>query len=496
MSHQPVAHPDWKAPTGDGEYLIWPTAEELLRQASQTHRRLEHENGVKIQNVPLAELRRRQRQIMGVEAHQPLIASGHQTELYHPGVWVKDVLSWQAAKKLGGVAYHIAVDTDHPKHITLRWPGGSAPITDDPRLTGAAWSGLLVAPGSAYLNELTTLLTGAAAQWTFSPLIFDFLAALARESVETRSLSTALTLAIFNDEYLGVRQMPILSSMLFVSPVFLAFAHHIIAHAAEFAVKYNAALAEYRRANGIKSKTRPMPDLAAGEDWCEIPFWQDQLQSQSRSRARVERRDGTWRLMEFAFDPGADAWEAADKLMAFLLQRDLRLSARALTLTLFARLLMADQFVHGIGGARYDQVTDALAASYFGIEPPPFCVTTATLYFPEAAGRSRVCLPCLQMEGHHLAHAVLGEGKKKWLERIAAAPRRSAERQAAFSQMHGEIAAVGRNRAELKKWEDRYEDALRRDTQEQGWFDRELFYAMQPKERLSQLIAKYESVFA
>ena len=52
----------------------------------------------------------------------------------------------------------------------------------------------------------------------------------------------------------------------------------------------------------------------------------------------------------FAFDPAADGWDAADRLAAFLRRHDLRLAPRALTLTLFFRLLLVDQFVHGIGG--------------------------------------------------------------------------------------------------------------------------------------------------
>ena len=74
---------------------------------------------------------------------------------------------------------------------------------------------------------------------------------------------------------------------------------------------------------------------------------------------------------------------------------------------MFMRLLLVDQFVHGIGGGRYDQVTDRLIASYFKIEPPKFSVTTATLFFPGAATRERVCMPCILRDGHRLKHAVV-----------------------------------------------------------------------------------------
>jgi hypothetical protein len=44
-------------------------------------------------------------------------------------VWVKDALINSIATKLNGAAYHVAVDTDAPKHLHLRWPGESIPIT-------------------------------------------------------------------------------------------------------------------------------------------------------------------------------------------------------------------------------------------------------------------------------------------------------------------------------------------------------------------------------
>jgi hypothetical protein len=496
MSDQVAAQADWKAPQGDGDLLIWPRGNQLLEQAAHTHDRLGAETGARIQNVPLADLRSRQRQSLGIAPDEIAIFSGHQTELYHPGVWAKDVLSSIAARKLGGGAYHVAVDTDQPKHISLRWPRGSAPITDDPRMSSAAWSGLLNTPSPAYLNELHTLVAGAARDWSFSPLIFDFLSKLAHQSVQSPSLSADMAEAMRDlDEQLGVNHRAILASSLFDGPAYLAFVHHLMARAGDFAPQYNTALAEYRRAAGIKSATRPMPDLVIGDNCCEVPFWQDDLNAAARSRGRVKKLDGQWALLDFRFDPALDGWEAAHRLAEFLQQHRLRLSPRALTLTLFMRLFMADQFVHGIGGARYDQVTDTLISRHFRIPPPPFCVTTATLFFPEAAGQSRVCLPCMQVDGHRLSHAVLGPEKTPWLTRIAAAPRHSPERQAAFAQMHGTLAKARPDHAGLRKWEAAYKEATQQHTREQAWFDRELFYAIQPADRLSNLIARYDAAF-
>ena len=56
--------------------------------------------------------------------------------------------------------------------------------------------------------------------------------------------------------------------------------------------------------------------------------------------------------------------------------------SRALTNTLYARLFVADLFIHGIGGGKYDELTDAIIHRYYGFEPPRFMVLSATLLLP------------------------------------------------------------------------------------------------------------------
>jgi len=62
--------------------------------------------------------------------------------------------------------------------------------------------------------------------------------------------------------------------------------------------------------------------------------------------------------------------------------RGLKVRSRALTTTLYSRLLLGDLFIHGIGGAKYDELTDELIRLFYGLEPPAFLVLTATLFLP------------------------------------------------------------------------------------------------------------------
>jgi hypothetical protein len=495
LSSQRSGYADWKAPAEDGRTLIWPEPRDLLSDAVANNRHLRRADAARVQDVPLPELRQQLRAWLGqADPDKPLIATGHQTELYHPGVWAKNALIDAVAEKLGGAAFHFAVDTDEPKHLLLRWPGGSAPLGDDQEK--AAWSGLLRPPAPARLERVARELDAAASHWDFRPVAGDFLASLRRQSAESETLPRALTAAAHEVDWgLGLRHHAMLFSPLCQSEPYLTYVCHVLGRAEEFAGHYNAALDDYRRENRIRTPGRPMPNLGVSGDTCEVPFWLDSLADGTRVRASVRRRGEAWALRlpdgsEFAFRREAGAGAIVPELARWARQNRVRLAPRALTLTMLLRLLFADQFVHGIGGGRYDQVADSLIARHFGIEPPRFAVTTATLYFPEAVGRARVCVSCVLQEGHRLRHGVLGDEKDKLVAAIDAAPRRSVERSVLFHEMHRKLDAAA-NHPAVRQWEHRLEEAEQRDREEKDLFDRELFYALQPRERLEGLIQHY-----
>src|SRR5205085_255996 len=130
---------------------------------------------------------------------------------------------------------------------------------------------------------------------------------------------------------------------------FARFVSHTVGDAARFRECYNRAVNAYRAAHGIASRNHPVPDLAAGE----LPFWEWSPRSDRRGRL-VEGRP---------VNPA-------------------HVRPRALTLTLFARVCLGDFFVHGIGGGKYDEVTDAIVRDYLGLEPPAYQVLSATLHLP------------------------------------------------------------------------------------------------------------------
>jgi hypothetical protein len=133
-----------------------------------------------------------------------------------------------------------------------------------------------------------------------------------------------------------------------------------------------------------------MPDLtvrhdAAGE-WVEVPWWMWSKDDPRRRRVYANTDTAgalalsdleTVRVeLPIAADTSPAKWVDALSRME---EHALRLRPRALVTTLVARLLVADVFVHGIGGAAYDHLTDAIVRRLTGCDPPRHAVVSGTL---------------------------------------------------------------------------------------------------------------------
>jgi hypothetical protein len=489
------SYADWKAPRADGQTLLWPTMPELAGALAARHH--DAADAIRLHGHSLADVRKQVRQFVGHDTDAPLIVTGHQAELHHPGVWAKNVVIDALARKFSGRAVHLCVDTDQPKHLSLRWPGFTMPITDDPHLSRAAWTGLLAAPSPAHLDEIDR----AASTLNYESLLPATIASIRKTSLdghEGTELPASLAMAMHAVDWsLGLDYTVLTLSPLLESDGWLTFASHVLSSAPAFGKAYNEALADYRSGAGITSHSRPIPDLVFTDKSIECPFWLDELDTSKRHRATIELRSGQAYLHHpytddaVALDASADAEQAVATLRKFLRSRRLRLAPRALTLTLFVRLFLADVFVHGIGGGRYDQVTDRIIAGYFRCAIPRFAVSTATLLNPGSVGRERACLACVVREGHSLKHAL--PGKQSLVQAIAAAPRKSAQRTQLFSQLQRDLLSYRQNATSIKQWAARLEQTRVSAAEDAVIFDRELYFALQTRPRLEGLIQRFRS---
>lgn len=326
-----------------------------------------------------------------------LAVTGHQPSLFHPGVWVKNFAVHQLAEQTGGIGLNLVVDTDTFSSSRMRVPTGDADqptiqsIPFDAEQPAQPWENVNIRDAGVF-QSFPGRVRQAMASWPFTPLLAEFWPRMAESSCRTSRLADCLTGARHRlERRWGLRNLELPISQLCCSDPFLWFASHVMAHLPRFRRIYNDVLLQYRQVNRVRSRTHPVPELATKDDWLEAPFWVWRSGEWRRKHAFVKQMqqqvllsDGVDVLARLPLTPGQDASRAVEVLRELPAQ-GIHLRTRALTTTLFARLCLSDLFVHGIGGAKYDEMTERIIARFFQLKPPAFLTLSATAHLPLAA---------------------------------------------------------------------------------------------------------------
>lgn len=396
----------------------------------------------------------------------PLLTGGHQPELFHTGVWLKNFAVHQLGQRAGGTGLNLIVDNDLMPATSIAAPAGSLQVPHFSRLAFDADQPLLpwedaIVRDPEQLKTFGDRAGQAMSAWGIEPLLTaDWPGALAQsQQGRAKRLDEIFAgLRIRRERVWGVRNLELPLSQLCESLAFRRFAVTALRGAGPWRAAYNSVLHEYRRINRIRSRSHPVPDLAEEDDWIEAPFWIWKAGAVRRERLFVRQRRDQLELR--LRDEVVDAWslagdphgEKAAEALGTWSARGLKLRTRALTTTLFARLCLADLFVHGIGGAKYDEMTDQLFGELLGAPTPELAVVTGTLHLPLGserrpidAGKLKQALrDCVQNPERHL-HAQANEAARELLQekRLLIEQQEAAERGAA---PQGRSLLAGRQR--------------------------------------------------
>lgn len=394
---QPLTKMELEIPQGSGEVLCIPPAPEFSSVAQQNAVLLA-DAPLQFAGVPLRELRERVRRhvlekaaaytrALGIDPRRPevdglLFVTGHQPFLFHPGIWIKHLLVDRLAS--GGItALTMPVDSDAAEEIGADVPRMNAGLHRvRERLVQAAAEvpyEVISPPALGAWNEFLSRLAGHLRTLPEAEVLEVFQAFVRRTAALDGAPEIGTFLTMARRRYEGDRrylELPV--SRMADTPEFRQFVLHIIRDSERFADCYNKHLDAYRERYNIRTTAQPFPDLEVYGTRIELPFWL--LQNGRRQPLFAERQPRSWRLWaegeSIATIPDGDGAEALDSMPV---------RPRALTLTAFTRLCLADLFVHGVGGGRYDRATDEVIREYFGIAPPAYAVVTATLHLPLAA---------------------------------------------------------------------------------------------------------------
>jgi hypothetical protein len=323
-------------------------------------------------------------------AESPVFIAGHQPQLFHPGVWYKNFVLGELAREYGGVAVNLVIDSDAMRSAAIRVPTGTV---TNPRLETIPFD---QAGGETPYEEHAILdrpffesfgarVCEAIENISPNAMIREFWPKAIERSRHQNNLGLAISQArhVVEGEW-GSTTLELPQSRLCELPGFRRFAIQLLNDAARLRSVYNEAAAEYRSVNHIRSKAHPVPDLATYDGWTETPFWIWTVDQPRRRRLFAQCVGGEVRLtdresLDLSLSRSPEA--AVDQLEAFE-RRGIKVRTRALITTMFARLMLGDLFIHGIGGAKYDQVTDAIIRRFFEMEPPAYSTVTATLRLP------------------------------------------------------------------------------------------------------------------
>ncbi len=400
-----------RVPREDQSVLTHPPLDNLLTTIDE-NRNLARNADISVQGKPLSSLQKEMRvavldaaasytqQLTGtmpiVGAPETLIVGGHQPALFHTGVWVKNFAINALANRTSGASVNLVVDNDLLSNNELRIPQGPVEelsvttIPFDSVHTKEPWEEAIVQDRQLF-ESFAERVANAMQPWNVDPLISEMWPAAIEQLGHSDRLADCLTAARHKTERKwGCENLELPMSRLFVLKPVLWMVYHYLVESQKLHTIHNQVLAEYREVHGVRSQTHPVPELATKGDWLGSPFWIWQRGDQQRKAlwvrtvsGQLELSDGKTTFATLPIGDEAAATAAVDEMFEFQ-ERGIRLRPRALSTTLIARMGFADLFVHGIGGAKYDTMTDRIISQFWQCDPPSFMAISGTLQLPLA----------------------------------------------------------------------------------------------------------------
>ena len=376
---------------------------------------------------PLASIRQRTRTGLGLDPDRPVLATGHQAAIWHPGILAKDLAIAAASESSGDDVQpiHFIADHDADEGGLIHLPSGAGPT-----LKRLEWRVLPAARGLGSRDRAAAP-TSPPPDGDFTPTVRAGIDAI-RDALEDRRDAASLAMQIggataaLATPLTGPIPRHSMSSLL-ESPIGKWVLDRLSADPAAAARSHDAAIETDRRRRSTDRSGRPPRGVARLLDRgsrLELPLW----------RATPEGRVPVF--ADEKLDP-----------------RELR--PRAMLATALSRLAACDGFVHGLGGAVYDEAMEIWIEDWLGTEIArslaPTFVATATCRLPLVAPSfDRDADPTLL---HRLRNDPdLGrEGsprRDRFLSEIEAAPRRSSARRQAYLKLRAAVHAAREDQAQ------------------------------------------------
>ncbi|MCL4078944.1 hypothetical protein MX659_04970 [Coriobacteriia bacterium Es71-Z0120] len=386
-------------PCGNGEALIEPPFDEwegLVRRTAAAAAVWDVEVG----GMPLSALRSDARadalrlagetcRRLGIafevrDSSAPIVMTGHQPELFHPGVWSKHFAIQKFADQHEATPLDLVVDSDRCGRVSLRVPCVRERVRrHDVVLAdgGDACYGCVPAPSpeaiERFANEALACAKTLPGDGPYER-VQRFVGCLNDAVPRSRTIAEAVVVARRSYETPAVsRYGEVFVTDQAAASSFLRFAAHLVRDAQRFTTVFNDEVRAYRARRRVRSAAHPFPELSVAGGIAEVPLWV--LVGGVRRRVAFEQATGSIHVEDHGvIEAGVDDVSVVRALEA----SGLRILPRAVALTMFERLCVADLFVHGVGGSRYEFITDRVIERWLGVAAPPYAVVSLTMRLP------------------------------------------------------------------------------------------------------------------
>ena len=428
---------------------------------------------------------------------RPVIATGHQTLLWHPGILAKYLVTDAFARANNLATANLVVDQHVGDfgafEIPVRKPDGSLGVRklelckcrDDVPMGRHDAFTPLPAPDEKSLS--------AAIPSVAEGVRKIFSAADAHRNAPNAALQMAAAIA---DLIHGVgnqtsaRPMPdITATALINTSLARAIMQQMVDHPRHCAECYNRAVATVPEAG--------IGPLAIRDDYVELPVWRV---GNDWRRIRGYDNDVERAMEELAMRPSGhlaiDSRLGVNRQMTQSPNGQIDLLPRALFMTALVRLGMCDLFIHGTGGAAYDRAMEVWIKEWLGLDVGSIAVVSATMRLPlMAQGEDLLNVDSVVSGARRLWHDPEPSGtsfptpaKRRMVDQIEALPRNSPKRKAAFLAMHEQLEQMrAQRRALIEQSQRRIERAKQqaadwRIAQRRNWA-----FALYPAEMIEEL---------
>lgn len=346
-----------------------------------------------------------------------IIATGHQAIWHHCGIWAKNLTTCKFAKAVNGSSLHLVLDHDicdtamvlPRQNADGSWYSEKIEIELKQKAIPLEFRRL---PQKTHIKTFVDAVINTRPGQICSDIWSERVVLKNNKISHFNNIADLITYfqSVLNVA-LGLNIMYLPVSKLSESDAFINFVISIILDSASFAAIYNDVVT--KQINDLKinqqdNVQRLKLDKTSG--LTEMPFWLllpngKRTSLYVMSKKTDEIKIGTASTALGNLD-SASLSGKAEQLKNMLQQLNYRLRPKAVSLTLFARLFLADWFVHGIGGALYEPVTDYLIEEYYGMEPLRFGIATSTviLSVPNNVAFPKDNISQLKHELHNIKH--------------------------------------------------------------------------------------------